>query len=420
MQTLSSTLAVTLLSAALTTNAQAMVPKTVPQNVADRYGAKCLNGELPQYYIRRNASSTGWVLFLEGGGWCFGPDANSTIASCARRAGFKPASDAASHVRAAAPVDDYGGILGASAEINPDFYTWNAVFMHYCDGASFGGLRSNPIDVKTREGAPAKMYMRGRANFDALIRTLLEDEGMSKATEVILSGGSAGGLATFYNLDHLATLLPVGARLTGFPDAGYFLDAANVQTGEYMYRNNFIAADPVWNVTGGGGTNARCLAAHASSGDAWKCLMAPYLIEYIQTPVFVMNSAYDAYQLPNIAGVSCVSTAADPCNDTDSQLYGEMFKKESQRVLNASPKNGIYVDGCFVHEQNVNYCSTQNVPNCVGWSPEESGSQKWNYTTRVSGLTPQQAFSRYYFGGERAYLDASRLQQNPTCIYNKL
>ena len=46
-----------------------------------------------------------------------------------------------------------------------------------------------------------------------------------KATEVILSGGSAGGLAVFYNLDHLVTLLPPNVRVTGFPDAGFFMDA---------------------------------------------------------------------------------------------------------------------------------------------------------------------------------------------------
>ena len=32
--------------------------------------------------------------------------------------------------------------------------------------------------------------------------------------------------------------------------------------GDYAYRNQFIGADPVWNVTGGGGTNLKCLAAN--------------------------------------------------------------------------------------------------------------------------------------------------------------
>jgi hypothetical protein len=68
----------------------------------------------------------------------------------------------------------------------------------------------------------------GRNNFNAVIGYLMSTVGMGNATEVILSGGSAGGLAVFYNLDHLATLLPAGVRLTGFPDAGFFLDGESV------------------------------------------------------------------------------------------------------------------------------------------------------------------------------------------------
>jgi len=112
--------------------------------------------------------------------------------------------------------------------VNPDFHTWNKVMMHYCDGASFGGGRVDPIPVSTHDGRPAKMWMRGRNNFDAIIHFLLTNTsmGMGVASEIILSGGSAGGLAVFYNLDYLATLLPSGVRLTGFPDAGFFLDGA--------------------------------------------------------------------------------------------------------------------------------------------------------------------------------------------------
>ena len=66
-----------------------MLPRVVPATTA-RDGF-CLDGSLPSYSIRRNASSAAYVLFLEGGGWCNGPTANATIASCARRAGFAPA-----------------------------------------------------------------------------------------------------------------------------------------------------------------------------------------------------------------------------------------------------------------------------------------------------------------------------------------
>ena len=40
---------------------------TLPQDVADAYGAKCLNGSPPAYELFRNTSSNKWVLFLEGG-----------------------------------------------------------------------------------------------------------------------------------------------------------------------------------------------------------------------------------------------------------------------------------------------------------------------------------------------------------------
>ena len=61
-----------------------------------------------------------------------------------------------------------------------------------------------------------------------------------------MTSHTAGGLAVFYNLDHLVTLLPPSVRVTGFPDAGFFMDAPN-------YVADFQGADPVWNVTGSGG-----------------------------------------------------------------------------------------------------------------------------------------------------------------------
>jgi hypothetical protein len=207
---------------------------TLPQAIADKFGAKCLNGQPPPYELQLNESSTKWVLFLEGGGWCYGLDANSTMSSCAGRAGgvWPPKAPARGWGEAAAPTSlgsgagaDIGGVMSQDCSLNPDFCTWNKLFMHYCDGASFGGGRTEPIAISTHAGAPAQMWMRGRNNFNAIISYFLTNSslGMAKATDVILSGGSAGGLAVFYNLDHLATLLPKTTRLVGFPDAGFFI-----------------------------------------------------------------------------------------------------------------------------------------------------------------------------------------------------
>ena len=395
-----------------------MVPRTVPQTTADKHGAKCLGGQAPAIEIRRNASSTSWVLFLEGGGWCNGATANATIDSCAGRGGFVPP-----HLTTTATTADFGGVLGANPTTNPDFFTWNAVFIHYCDGASFGSGRVDPIAVKKRDGSPGQLWMRGRANFNAVIDDLLSTQGMRQATEVILSGGSAGGLAVFYNLDHLVTLLPAGVRVTGFPDAGFFMDAPG-------YVADFQGADPVWNVTGSGGTNLKCLAAHAAAGEQWRCLLAPFILPHIEAPIYVMNSAYDAYQLGNEMNPGgCVPTPAKPCNVSATLAYGQALKDRVRSTLAARPSTagraGAYIDSCYVHEQNVNYCSAQGMPNCVGWTPAESGSKKWGYSTAVTTpegkqLTPQQAFGKFYFrksDDDAVLIDSTILQQNPTCIW---
>jgi len=190
------------------------------------------------------------------------------------------------------------------------------------------------------------------------------------------------------------------------------------------YVADFKGADPVWNVTGSGGTNANCLAAYPAS-EAWKCLLAPFLLEHIQADMYVMNSAYDAWQVGN-NNPGCVSTQSKPCNDTGVQAYGAALKARVRAGLLAKKTaGGAYIDSCYVHEQNVNYCSGQGMPNCVGWSPLESGSKKWGYTTAVASptgesLTPQQAFSKYYFSNGRhdpLMIDPLPLQANKHCVY---
>jgi hypothetical protein len=46
---------------------------------------------------------------------------------------------------------------------------------------------------------------------------------LSLATKIILSGGSAGGIATYIWADYLKSLLPDSSVLYAVPDSGIFL-----------------------------------------------------------------------------------------------------------------------------------------------------------------------------------------------------
>ena len=183
-----------------------------------------LNGDAPIYDLRLSpVGSTSWLLFLEGGGWCYGATQAATIASCAQRAGFlppdgdaPPLADEAPPDRARAGTPDYGGVLSADCSINPTFCEWNHAFLHYRDGSSFGSNRPDPIDVRFGNGTRgAKMWLRGRPSFDAVIDDLRTRHGMDEGTEIILSGGSAGGLAVLsQELPHaLARVMAHATRL---------------------------------------------------------------------------------------------------------------------------------------------------------------------------------------------------------------
>ena len=75
--------------------------------------------------------------------------------------------------------------------MNPLMHDWNMLQVLYCDGASWTGSNSS---TTIHEGK--QLYFRGKNNLDALIDDLLTNRGMAQATEVVISGGSAGVFCT--------------------------------------------------------------------------------------------------------------------------------------------------------------------------------------------------------------------------------
>ena len=58
--------------------------------------------------------------------------------------------------------------------------------------------------------------------------------GMNHATDVVIAGCSAGGLAVLLNIDRIRLLLPASARVRGLSDAGFFIDAVDRNGEEFL------------------------------------------------------------------------------------------------------------------------------------------------------------------------------------------
>ncbi|KAK6126084.1 hypothetical protein DH2020_040198 [Rehmannia glutinosa] len=186
--------------------------------------AVCLDGSVPGYHIRRGfgSGSDNWLLHVEGGGWC------STKSSCSARKRTKLGSSTYMEHEV-----QFFGILSHDPLQNPDFFNWNKVKIRYCDGSSFS---SHP-DSEFKNGP--KMFFRGQLIWNTLMDELLSI-GMSKAREALLTGCSAGGLATLIHCDDYRALLPKDANVKCLADAAFFLnekDIAGNRTIESFYHD---------------------------------------------------------------------------------------------------------------------------------------------------------------------------------------
>ena len=79
----------------------------------------------------------------------------------------------------------------------------------YCDGASFSGLRTDTLPAR---GDPRlRLHFRGLANLDAALDALFALHGLADAKEVLVTGGSAGGMAVFLHADRIAARVRMSA-----------------------------------------------------------------------------------------------------------------------------------------------------------------------------------------------------------------
>eukprot|EP01018_Ginkgo_biloba_P008438 Gb_15309 [translate_table: standard] len=314
-----------------------MVGLTLVQGAAEK-GAVCLDGTLPGYHIHRGFGSgaNNWLIQLEGGGWC------NDLRTCIFRKTTRRGSS-----RFMEREIVFSGILSNKPSENPDFYNWNRIKLRYCDGASFSG------DVEGGNEVP-KLYFRGQRIWRAAIEDLLA-KGMHKAEQALLSGCSAGGLASILHCDEFQELMPRSAKVKCLSDAGLFLDAMDVSGGRYI-RSFFKGVVTMQGVA------KNLQKACTSRMDPTQCFFPQYLLQSIKTPLFILNAAYDSWQVQS----SLAPGVADPhghwhyCrlnpgNCSSSQLKRlQDFRIEMLNTLKgfaASRVGGMFINSCFAHCQ---------------------------------------------------------------------
>eukprot|EP00040_Diaphanoeca_grandis_P028198 m.162258 g.162258 ORF g.162258 m.162258 type:complete len:518 (-) comp31270_c0_seq1:36-1589(-) len=366
-------------------------------------GAACLDGTAPGYWMEKGVgeNATRWVLHAQGGGWCW----NEAECLARSKSGLGSSKGWGESTTCYGECD---GILSKNCTLNPDFCTWSHVFIGYCDGSSFSGRV---------EGLHQGLHYRGRPNLDAVLDSLIANQSLATSEAVVFTGGSAGGLTTYLQIDHVASRLPNVNAVKGLGDAGWFLDAltwngANVSRTEFSYAYN------MWNSSTG--VNDACVAANAGD-EGWRCIFAQYTYPHITTPTFVAEGAYDSWQMGNILKLPChdcsggkcsqnggcpAGAVANCCNNasytTSFLAYGVTMKDSIRTAVSSKPAgtSGAFVSGCIVHCQTI----------------FNEGEDRWD-AWEVGGRKPREVFRSFFFGdgGATVAIDELVYPQNPSC-----
>lgn len=301
-------------------------------------GAVCLDGSPPAYHMDKGfgAGVNNWLVHIEGGGWC------NNVTNCLARIDTRLGSSKKMVTQVA-----FSGLLHNKATFNPDFYNWNRIKVRYCDGSSFTG-DVEEVDPSTN------LHFRGARVWRAIIDDLLE-KGMSNAENAILSGCSAGGLTSILHCDNFRSLLPTTTKVKCIADAGYFINAKDLTGADHIQE---FYSDVV--KTHGSAKNLP--SSCTSTVNPSLCFFPQYVVQRIQTPIFILNAAYDSWQIKNILAPGVADkhgfwhnckldiTKCSPAQLNTMQEYRLEF-------LNALPKlgspssRGMFINSCYAHCQ---------------------------------------------------------------------
>lgn len=330
----------------------------VDQATADKFGAKSLDGSVPAYYFAPavNASTKNrWVLYFKGGGWCIDDE------SCAARA----KSELGSSKGLAATFEFEAGFSSSDCSLNEVFCDANRVILWYTDGGSFTGNAAAPAVVNGDQ-----VWYRGHPNLQAIIESLKTNHGLGEATEVLISGGSAGGLASYLHADEVKAMIgsPALSKYKVAPASGFFLNHTNA-VDQIVYGQQMAYIFGIMNSTGGVPLSCR---QRVGPGREHECITAAAVWQTMETPIFMMNSAIDSWQMDciftsvpvplNSTGMGCHALPSPwPCVSSYhtcpySPVVQGMLKYRADflAAYNSGPTatkpgNGAFVHSCVSH-----------------------------------------------------------------------
>ncbi|XP_045107304.1 palmitoleoyl-protein carboxylesterase NOTUM-like [Portunus trituberculatus] len=250
----------------------------------DSRPAVCNDNSPAGFYLRRSTNSRRWVMFLEGGWYCFDRE------SCEQRwHRLRPLMTS----RGWQETRTVGGVLSPHPEDNPHWWTANHVLVPYCSSDSWAGTRW------AEEGSGSWSFL-GSVIVEQVVRALVTHNNFTHGHKLILAGSSAGGVGVLVNVDRVARqLAQMGVRgeVRAVSDSGWFLDNEPFKPLQCVDAHS---CPPVEAIRRGhelwrGRIPDHCRALYPTH--PWFCYFGYRLYPTLQSPLFVFQWVFDEAQM---------------------------------------------------------------------------------------------------------------------------
>ncbi|KAL1492260.1 hypothetical protein ABEB36_012736 [Hypothenemus hampei] len=237
----------------------------------------CNDGSQAGFYLRKSTHSKKWIIFLEGGWYCY--DHHSCRNRWIKQRHYMTSSNWPE-------TKDVGGILSPNMQENPFWWNANHVFVPYCTSDSWSGSK--------RPSKQGMFSFMGSSVVLQVVRDLIP-LGLENSTDLLLTGSSAGGTGVMINLDFVEELLHEEfmlkkLRVKGVTDSGWFLD-----------RTPFAPTKPaveairkgmeLWQ----GRVPRRCREQYLD--EPWRCYFGYRIYPTLKAPLFVFQWLFDEAQM---------------------------------------------------------------------------------------------------------------------------
>jgi len=299
------------------------------------------------------------------------------------------------------------------ASVNPDFHDWHMVYLPYCSQDLWTGQRTEADD--STFGFHFSGHHILKAVLDELERypalvTSNSDWSLAKASNIVVTGESAGGFGVYANLDHIARWYPsaevVGAPIGGLEFYAWKYAGPGQTIGTYPESETLtdfsMAAMPAHVELWRSALNEECLAAHPGHPGACilMCALPPYGWKFIKSRLFIISAQSDAVVLTKHNKFPYLLPW---CRYNEEQLtYLQDFHRNEtvclEDAMDASNTNvGVFNPACFIHVEFKDHI-------------------------HIAGMSYRKAFADFFFrrGAPPKLQDDCGELCNPTCDSNYL